>query len=304
MDTAELEKRGVVGDRYWAVRDDGADEITGVKRIPKLLNCTAVYRQQPRSGQIEADVPDVMISLPNGNTTSSRAKDHGSLLSHYVGKPVSLHPLQAKRNLKFYSLKKPVGEKLMKKRFAAKDKLPSFESISWLKILELAAFATPLGRFYDVYPLHLVSSNSVKKLSQIEPQGDFNARRFRPNLIIKSSKSAANLNEFEWLGGKLYIGDTVLKCESKTVRCSMPAQPRRGMEKDSRVLKTIDQHTDRHMGINISVIKTGEIKIGDEVYWQPSRSNNASDHLRNFGSKIKKHYVWWVLRMIDKLIKN
>jgi uncharacterized protein YcbX len=73
-------------------------------------------------------------------------------------------------------------------------------------------------------------------------------------------------DEFTWLGGTLSIGDAVIKCETRTVRCSAPAQPQVGLKKSAKVVKALSEHTGRNMGINATVIKTGLIKVGDEVH--------------------------------------
>lgn len=52
----------------------------------------------------------------------------------------------------------------------------------------------------------------------------FDARRFRPNLLLETNPRITGTAEFDWLGNTLRIGDTVLRIESRTLRCSMPAR--------------------------------------------------------------------------------
>lgn len=303
LEQAEIEKHGLMGDRAWAIRDGLSDELTSVRKTPRLLQCAAEYLEEPESNQIDDDVPDVKITLPDGHEFTSRSLETDTLLSEYLQKPVSLWPLQPRSNWKFYQLKTMNGEASLKRQFNTKEALPSMASISWKKLLELSIFSTPLGRYYDIYPLHILTTNSVETLKSLEPSGDVQSKRFRPNLFIDSS-SDGRLEEFDWVGGRLYIGDTVLKCESRTVRCLMPAQPQVGLGKDSSILRTLEKHTGRHLGINASVIKAGTIRHGDPVYWQPEAQYSVNRLLRPLSDRLRNAVIQATLKLVDKLGKG
>ncbi|MGJ8686982.1 MAG: MOSC domain-containing protein [Spongiibacteraceae bacterium] len=299
---ADIEKLGMVGDRCWAIRDEDAGELSSVRKLPKLLMCTPQYHAEPTAGQTGQQLPDVSVTLPDGTLFSSGDTDKDQHLSKYLGKNVSLQAMQPRSDWRFYKLATPNGEAAMKKQFATKT-LPSMASISWLKMLELAIFATPLGRFHDVYPLHILSSNTLQNLSSLSPEADFNVQRFRPNLYIESAESRDNFDEFDWVGGRLYIGDTIIKCESRTVRCLMPAQPQPGFGKDAAVLRTIEKHTARHTGINATVIKAGRIKAGDKVEWQPESRYAISKLFRPGSAALRNYCIQLSFKLIDRLAK-
>ena len=298
---ADIEKLGLVADRCWAIRDEEKSETSSVRKLPTLLQCKATYDAEPTKGQVEDQVPQVTITLPDGTQFNSLDENKNSLLSHYLNKPVSLWPLQSRRNWRFYRSKSMAGEQALKKQFNTKESLPDMSSVSWLKMLELSIFSTPLGRFYDAYPLHILTSNSLQHLKNIEPKGDFISQRFRPNIFIASAEEKNAFDEFNWTAGLLYIGDTIIKCESKTVRCSMPAQPQVGFGKDKKILRTLEKHTGRHLGINASVIKTGTIRIGDNVLWKAESPFNPKRLIRPFSNKIKNALIQTSLKMIDKI---
>ena len=304
IEQVHIEKLGLMGDRYWAIRDNENNETSSVRKLPKLLQCTAKYEHEPIAGKVDTDIPAVKITLPNTPSFSSNDQHTNERLSTFLNKDVSLHPLKARSDWKFYKQRTIDGEAALKKQFNTKEALPNMASISWLKMLELSIFATPLGRFYDAYPLHIVTSNSIQALKHIEPEGDFRSERFRPNLYIECSKENNNFDEFEWIGGKLYIGDTVIKCESKTVRCSMPAQPQVRLHKDSKVLRTLEKHTGRHLGINASVIHTGTIHSGDSVYWEPESMLSLRKFYQPLSDAIKNTLIQTSLKMIDRLAKK
>ncbi|MCC1495231.1 MOSC domain-containing protein [Alcanivorax sp. 1008] len=292
-------KEGMLGDRNWALRDESVGELTTVRKMPKLLKFRVAYDEEPSIGK----VPHITIGLPDGLSVSSSDENINEKLSDAIGKPVSLWPLQPKTNLKHYRLKVPAGAAAMKKQFATKE-LPDMSSVTWRLMMELAIFATPLGRYHDVYPLHLLTTSSLEKLKQLEPDGDFCTERFRPNLVIDTGADNNDFEEFQWVEGKLYIGDTILKVVSRTVRCSMPAQPQVTIKKDAKVLRTLEAHTQRHLGVNISVIKPGIIRVGDAVRLEPS---NRSDLFRRFdalSSRLRNRAIQSSFKLIDRLNKQ
>jgi hypothetical protein len=294
VDQAFIEKPGMQSDRGWAIRDEQAGELTNVRKMPRLLLCSANYVKEPQGKQI----PHVLIQLPDGSTIHSSEDKANEQLSEYLKKPVTLWPLQARSNWRHYRNAKTSGAAAMKKQFAAKE-LPDMSSISWSKMLELAVFSTPLGRYYDCYPLHILTSNTLLKLSELEPQGGFCPQRFRPNIFIESLEKQARFDEFLWLDGHLHIGKTIIKCESRTIRCSMPSQPQVGFAKDSKVLRTLEKHTGRHLGINASVLKSGEIQVGDAVEWIPASDSFFRNRVKPASDKLRSKLIHFSLQAID-----
>lgn len=301
LQKAQLEKLGMVGDRYWAIKDISSNELTTVRKSPKLLKLSACYESEPRAGTLGESVAPVKITIPEIGSFSSNDASLNAHLSNYFKKEISLHPLQPKSNWRFYKLKTISGEKALKKQFYSKEALPSLGSISWSKLIELSFFATPRGRFYDVYPLHLITSNSTRTLESLVPEGDFQPKRFRPNIYIHSNEENEQLDEFEWVGGRLHIGETIIKCESKTVRCLMPAQPQPGIEKDTHVLRALDKYTERHYGINATIIKQGNISIGDTVYWEPESRFSLRRFFEPLSHRLKNIMIKSNLKLIDKI---
>jgi len=293
---ADIRKAGLHGDRLWALKDEGAGELTSVRKMPKQLLCVPAYDHEPSGG----DVPHITIELPNGSKIHSSDVDANEVLSHYLNKRVSLWPLQAKSNWRHYRLTEMSGAKAIKKQFATKT-IPDMSSISWLKMLELSVFSTPLGRYYDCYPLHLFTTNSIDKLFELEPEGDFNSMRFRPNIVIDSETKRPIFEEFDWVDGRLRIGDMVIKCVSKTVRCSMPAQPQVGLGKDARILRTIEKNTGRHLGINASVVRCGQIKVGDRVEWLPAQHSSIRQKLGSVSGRLRSKVIHNSMKAVDRM---
>lgn len=292
-------KEGMLADRSWALRDESIGELTSVRKMPKLLKFKAAYDEEPTPG----NVPNVTIELPDGCSINSSDPDVNRKLSEAIGRPVSLWPLQPKTNIQHYRLKVPAGTVAMKKQFATKE-LPDFSSVTWGLMMELAIFATPLGRYHDVHPLHLLTTSSLERLKQLEPEGDFRVERFRPNLFIETSDSTVDFDEFNWLQGRLYIGEAVLEVVSRTVRCSMPAQPQATLRKDSRVLRALEAHTQRHLGVNVTVAKPGIIRVGDTVRFEPSDRSALSQRLDALSARLRNRAIQGSFKLIDWLTKQ
>ncbi len=299
LDQAYIASYGLQGDRGWALRAQDAGELTVVRKTPKLLHCKARYKHEPNG----KDIPTAIIEFPDGSEVHSNDPQANQKVSALTRKNLSLWPLQPKRNWQHYRLAGATGAKAKKRQFASKE-LPDMSSFSWKLLLELSIFATPLGRHYDCYPLHILTTNSLKKMAELEPAGDFRVERFRPNLLIESAGNDIDFDEFNWLDGTLSIGGTIIKCESRTVRCSMPAQPQANIDKNSNVIRAVNNHTGRHLGINATVIQTGEIRCGDEVRWTPASSNAIRKAVKPVWGKLKTNMIHSSLKAIDVIAKN
>ncbi len=266
--SANITAQGLTGDRQWAVRDESRGELTVVRKNPRLLQCAARFASAPEGDNI----PAVIITLPDGRELSSDAPDCAAALSEHLRKPVTLWPLQPASNWRHYRLAEVGGAREIKRQFGTST-LPDLSSVPMMLATQLSFFATPPGRYHDVFPLHVLSTNALATMANIEPAGDFIVQRFRPNIVIASASPATEFDDFSWVGGFLHVGNCVIKCATRTVRCSAPAQPQYGnISKDGKVVRALDRHTNRHLGINATVASPGVLRVGDEVHWEPARS--------------------------------
>jgi uncharacterized protein YcbX len=102
-------------------------------------------------------------------------------------------------------------------------------------------------------------------MKRLNPAATWDMRRFRPNFLIETEPQIKGLVEAEWDDRKLRVGSVELKCEIPTPRCGMTIQAQTGLEKDPSILRTIVRDADQNLGIYASVVKSGEIRIGDLV---------------------------------------
>jgi len=264
IERTEVDETGFVGDRSWALRDVVADELTNCKVIPALLGCAAHYAEAPRAG-FEPAHP--LVVLPDGRTLRTDDPFVEAALSAIAGRPLTLWSLQPAANAQHYRLRRSLTLAVIRHRMGLPPDapLPDFSVYSADMMAERQQHATPRGSYKDAYPIHFITSASLQTLRGLAPDLDVDARRFRPNLVIEGDFEAG-FPEHDWAGRELIIGGVVLHCGPRTVRCSMPAQAQRGLEREPRIGAALRRHTGFNMGAYASVQQAGAIALGDEVF--------------------------------------
>jgi hypothetical protein len=111
----------------------------------------------------------------------------------------------------------------------------------------------PVGTFHD-------STRTQVSIIGDATVGDWDMRRFRPNVVI------AGTGEDEWVGATLRLGDAVVDVSKQIDRCVMTtrAQPG-GIARDVDVLRTIVRERANNLGIATLVQTPGAVRVGDSV---------------------------------------
>lgn len=271
---------GIPGDRGWAFRDEKTREITNGKNIPMLMQSFARYREEPLNG----DVPHVEMTFSDGSIVSSDAANVNDQVSKILGKRVSLWPLQPATNKAHYRraglISRLVGFKLVRNNLPrllrmkrvesqireafsreAGEPVPDLTTVP----VEILEFTSPLGTYFDAFPIHVLTTASLAAMSKFNPHAAWDVRRFRPNFLIETEPGLDGLLEGSWAGRGLRVGSTELKCEIPTVRCGMTIQAQKDFPKDPTILRSIVKDADQNLGIYANVSKAGEVKLGDPV---------------------------------------
>lgn len=141
------------------------------------------------------------------------------------------------------------------------DPFPSFEGLP----PDLFPYVSPLGTYFDAYPIHLLTTTTLRFLTAYHPGGRFVPERFRPNLVIDTGDSDTEDEEANWQGKRLYVGDVEVQIGVPTIRCVMTTLPQGDLPKDPRILRTIVQRHGHHVGAYATVKKPGEVQVGDAV---------------------------------------
>ena len=176
---------GIVGDRGWALRDEKAGEIRGAKKMPQLMQCHAAYVEEPAPGR----VPDATITLPGGERVRTGDPAANKKLSALLGRAVTLWPLQPKEDKDFYRRAAPDNPDMMAELREMFGRVGD-EPIPDLGVFppEILEFTSPLGTYFDAFPLHLLTTASLKELARRNPAARFDVRRFRPNILIDTER--------------------------------------------------------------------------------------------------------------------
>src|SRR5690606_20422909 len=120
---------------------------------------------------------------------------------------------------------------------------------------ELVEYVSPLGTYFDAFPIHVATTATLEALRAKYPAGAWDARRFRPNFVIETDKEISGLVEAAWMGRVLRIGEVELECTVATPRCSMVAQAQPELPKDTAILRTLVREAEQNVGVYARVRK-------------------------------------------------
>ena len=244
LEATDVTRRGFAGDRSYAVVDPAENRIGSVKIARKwgrLFECAATFVEEPRADQ---HASPVRITLPDGTATTSEAADVDRRLSAVFGREVRLAP------------EPPPGLKIELTQRGADPLDPDAPTRD-------VVLPNP---FFDLAALHLVTTASLERLRELYPQGRWEARRFRPNLLVRTPEGERGFVENGWIGKTLAIGDEVrIKVISPTVRCAMPTLPQADLPPDPGILRTAAQYNQSNVGAYAIVERGGTVRLGDAL---------------------------------------
>lgn len=116
----------------------------------------------------------------------------------------------------------------------------------------------------DAGGILIVTDHSLRKLEHLVGNS-IDIRRFRPNLVI-SLNSQYISNDSDLVGKRLRIGNTELQLIEECERCSMITIDPDTYERDPLILKKVNEEMNLNFGVYASVVKVGEVNVGDKVY--------------------------------------
>ncbi len=127
-------------------------------------------------------------------------------------------------------------------------------------------FTLPEGTFFDVAMVHLLTTATLDRLRELYPQGHFEVRRFRPNIVVQLASGEKGFAENAWVGRTLAIGTAVrLNITGPCGRCVMTTLAQGDLPRDPRILRTAAQHNHVNVGVYSAVVRGGMICRGDPV---------------------------------------
>lgn len=253
---------GLRGDRAWATRDEERESIEGARKLPALLECRARFTQSIGEGDA---LPTPEIELPDGKRLPADDPDAALHLSALTGRNLSLWPRRPADEAAHYKRGAMEASDMLEELRNTFARLPD-EPLPDLGLFppEIMLSATLPGTYFDAYPLFLLTRSSLESLSAANTESLFDARRFRPNLLLDSD-TRDGFPENDWVGKKVRVGEAVLEVAMECPRCLMTTLPFGDLPKDPKIMRTIVKENGGNIGVYASVETPGIVREGDRV---------------------------------------
>lgn len=250
LQSAEITSRGLLGDRAYALVDNDDGKVGSAKNPRKwstLFTFHAAYTATPHT---EIEMPPVKITLPDGAIITNEQSDHNRILSSALQRQVTLTSI--------LNHSKSTGAN-------AEGLWPDMEGVQQRDVV--SDFTLHDGTFFDGEVIHILTTATLGRLGEMYPQGRFDVRRFRPNIIIQSSTGKTGFIENEWVGHTIAISDTVrLNIIRPTPRCVMTTLSQEDLPADFDILRTVARHNKANVGVYATVIQGGIVSCNDFVW--------------------------------------
>jgi uncharacterized protein len=246
LNSSYITERGLVGDRAYALIDKETGMVVSAKnprKWEKLFDFRSVFMDIP---EVAENIPPVRITLPNGNqVVSNQDEDIDYTLSKALGRDVRL--MRANLDNPSYEEYWPDIDGLARRDKVTDETMPS-------------------RTFFDIAVIHILTTSTINRLRELYPEGRFEVRRFRPNIVVESTSEEKDFIENLWIGRKIRIGkDIVLSVNGPCTRCVMITLPQGDLPRDLGILRTVATYNQVNVGVYASVLQSGTIHRGDLV---------------------------------------
>lgn len=243
VEESEVGPRGLAGDRAYALFDPESGRIASAKK-PRVWGKLFEFG----ASLVEAgEPPRVRVTFPDGTTAETGQEGLEARLSEEFGMEVRVLS-EPPAGAKYASV--PLGESEGE---------------------ATAEFPLRIG-FFDGAALHLLTTGTLEHLKALYPEGTFAARRYRPNVVVRTPEGARGFVENGWPGKTLALGDEVrVRVLMPVPRCVMTTlpQPERGdlaaLPNDPGILRAAAANNQNNVGVYAFVERGGVVRRGDEV---------------------------------------
>lgn len=229
VDALEVRENGIVGDCSWALLDEQGRALSA-KTVPQLLFARAAFRDGA-----------VCITLPDGADVAAGEASADAALSEWLDRPVRL--VEAEPDLQC--------------RYEVH--IDATDNDSPVLVAD-----GPEGTFRDSrHPVHILTTASLRAAAENHPEGEWDARRFRPNLFIDTD--GEGFVEDDWVGAQVAVGEVVFEIRKRCMRCTIPNRPQPGLGADVGIARSLAKHHGLDLGVYAGVAKPGTVRVGDSV---------------------------------------
>ena len=187
------------------------------------------------------------VTLPDGSAVTSDRPEVPRVLSEALGREVALAEAQGD------------GESSQ-----AEEYWPDMPGLDYRDTV--TDWELPAGTFFDLSLVHLLTTATIDHLRELYPEGRFEVRRFRPNIVVSTGPDARGFVENDWIERTVAIGDEVrLRITGGCPRCVMITLPQGDLPRDPGILRAAAQHNEANVGVYADVVAGGTIRRGDPV---------------------------------------
>ena len=248
LNATTVTEQGLLGDRAYALMDPSTGKVASAKnprKWRKLFEFAAAYTEPPRLGE---KFPPVQITLAKNTVVTTEQSDIDQALSAALGREVTL------------STSAPKAPTL-------EEYWPDVEGLDHRETVTEEDM--PPETFFDFAVVHVLTTATIDRLRELYPEGRFEVRRFRPNIVVEPASDERTFIENSWIGRTLTLGDEVrLSINGPCPRCVMTTLPQGDLPKDVGILRTAAQHNQAYVGVYATVLRGGTVRRGDPVKLQ------------------------------------
>lgn len=255
LNGAEITSGGLFGDRAFALVDVETGNVISAKnpkKWPDYFDFRSSYCQPLSNGRLTP----IWITLPDGTVLASDERNINEKLSAFLGHQVRLET------------QSPQDAKL-------EQFWPEYEGEANEISSEAVAGDAPKGSFFDYAAVHLLTTSSLAAMQKHYPEGRFEVRRFRPNIMVDTTGQEGFV-ENDWVGKTLKIGDSLrLQVTDPCPRCVMPTLAQGDLPQDNGIFKNGIAHNRPlvpfagkelpSVGVYARVLTPGWVKRGDAI---------------------------------------
>jgi uncharacterized protein YcbX len=172
------------------------------------------------------DGDDVVITLPDGTTT-----DDDASLSAWLGHEVALTR----------------ADPAVHGTYEIALDFENEATAEWFQ------WEGPAWSFHD-------STRTQVSIIGAATLGDWDVRRFRPNVLVEGSPEDA------WIGSLVQAGGATLDVVKPIDRCVITTRPQpNGIDRDLDVLRTVNREREGNLGVGTMVSAPGRLAVGDAI---------------------------------------
>ncbi|MEQ1543804.1 MOSC domain-containing protein [Methyloglobulus sp.] len=255
LNGSEITAGGLLGDRAYALVDVETGKVISAKnpkKWPDFFSFRAAFTAPP----LQDNMQPLWITLPDGTVLRSDQRDINEKLSQFLGHQVVLQT-QSPKDAKLEQF------------------WPEFEGEANEVSNEAVAGDAPQGTFFDYAALHLLTTSSMEAMQHHYPEGRFEVRRFRPNIMIDTA-GLEGFVENDWVGKTIKIGSNLrLQITDPCPRCVMPTLAQGDLPQDNNIFKNgIAKNKPMvpfagkelpSVGVYARVLTSGWVKRGDAI---------------------------------------